>query len=66
MKEVLAQVFGTPKSHRKSKPFVDHVLSFTVADNRVWIRNYQVPHPPPPLPEFQALAGCPAADKEAG
>mmetsp|Transcript_25879 Transcript_25879/g.49193 ORF Transcript_25879/g.49193 Transcript_25879/m.49193 type:complete len:328 (+) Transcript_25879:62-1045(+) len=46
MKEVLAQVFGTPKSHRKSKPFVDHVLSFTVADNRVWIRNYQIVLPP--------------------
>ena len=42
MKEIMAQVFGTPKSHRKSKPFVDHTLSFTVADNRIWIRNYQV------------------------
>jgi hypothetical protein len=42
MKELLAQVFGVPKNNRKSKPFVDHVLSFTMADNRVWIRNYQI------------------------
>ena len=28
MKELLTQVFGTPRGHRKSKPFLDHVLSF--------------------------------------
>jgi hypothetical protein len=42
MKELFAQIFGTPKNHRKAKPFVDHVLSFSLADNRIWIRNYQV------------------------
>lgn len=36
------QVFATPKRHPKSKPFFDHVLSFSVADGRVWLRNYQV------------------------
>jgi hypothetical protein len=36
------QVFATPKRHHKSKPFFDHVLSFTVADGRIWMRNYQV------------------------
>lgn len=40
-KEVLTQVFATPRRHPKSKPFFDHVLSFTVADDRVWMRNYQ-------------------------
>ena len=36
------QVFATPKRHHKSKPFFDHVLSFSVADGRIWLRNYQV------------------------
>ena len=27
---------------RKSKPFVDHVLSFTLADSKIWFRNYQI------------------------
>jgi Brix domain len=42
MKELLQQVFVTPKGHQKSKPFFDHVISFTYCDNRVWLRNYQV------------------------
>ena len=36
------QVFATPKRHHKSKPFFDHVISFSVADGRIWLRNYQV------------------------
>lgn len=35
-------VFATPKRHHKSKPFFDHVIAFTIADGRVWLRNYQV------------------------
>src|SRR5579871_3374670 len=27
---------------RKSKPFIDHVISFTLADSRIWFRNYQI------------------------
>lgn len=42
IKELLTQVFATPKKHPKSKPFFDHVLSFTIADERIWLRNYQV------------------------
>lgn len=42
LKEMLTQTFATPKGHPKAKPFLDHVLSFTVADNRIWMRNYQV------------------------
>jgi len=43
MKEMLAQIFGTPKNHPKSKPFIDHVLSFNCTpDGRVWFRAYQV------------------------
>lgn len=42
MKELLQQMFTTPKGHPKSKPFFDHVISFCWCDNRIWIRNYQV------------------------
>jgi ribosome biogenesis protein BRX1 len=27
---------------RKSKPFIDHVLSFSLEDGKVWFRNYQI------------------------
>ncbi|KAG2450903.1 hypothetical protein HYH02_004735 [Chlamydomonas schloesseri] len=46
LKEMLTQTFATPKKHHKAKPFFDHVLSFTIADNRVWVRNYQLVVPP--------------------
>ncbi|KAF3918840.1 hypothetical protein ABW20_dc0101410 [Dactylellina cionopaga] len=42
VKEMMIQTFGVPKGARKSKPFVDHVMSFTVADGKVWIRCYQI------------------------
>ena len=42
MKEMLVHTFGTPKGHRKSKPFFDHVFSFSLLDGRIWFRNYQI------------------------
>ncbi len=42
LKEMLTQVFATPRQHQRVKPFFDHVVSFHWADNRVWLRNYQV------------------------
>jgi len=41
LKEMFQQTFGTPRNHRRSKPFVDHTLSFYVLDGHIWIRNYQ-------------------------
>jgi ribosome biogenesis protein BRX1 len=40
MKEMLHQAFNTPKNHPKSKPFIDHVLSFNYYDDRIWFRCY--------------------------
>ena len=37
-----AQTFAVPRTARKVKPFVDHVASFSVADGKIWFRNYQV------------------------
>ncbi|QDZ25304.1 Brix domain-containing protein [Chloropicon primus] len=43
LKELLSQIFGSStKKHQKTKPFIDHVFSFTFADNRIWFRNYQI------------------------
>jgi len=42
MKDLLAQTFGTPYHHPKSQPFIDHVITFTVLDNRIWFRNFQI------------------------
>uniref|UniRef100_A0A8D0HK91 Ribosome biogenesis protein BRX1 homolog n=1 Tax=Sphenodon punctatus TaxID=8508 RepID=A0A8D0HK91_SPHPU len=42
LKELFIQIFGTPQYHPKSQPFVDHVFTFSIADNRIWFRNYQL------------------------
>lgn len=42
LKELLLHVFGVPKRSRKTKPFIDHVMGFTVVDNKIWIRCYQI------------------------
>eukprot|EP01139_Manchomonas_bermudensis_P015443 Amastigsp_a510222_445.p1 type:complete len:228 gc:universal Amastigsp_a510222_445:718-35(-) len=42
LRELFTQVFGTPNRHPKSKPFIDHVLSFSFADDKIWFRNYQM------------------------
>lgn len=49
LKELLLQIFQIPKDHRKSKPFHDHVFAFTILDDHIWFRNYQVtvPHNEP-------------------
>lgn len=42
LKELFIQTFGTPNFHPKSQPFFDHVFTFSLADNRIWFRNYQI------------------------
>ncbi len=42
LKEIFLHIFGVPKGSRKVKPFIDHVMGFTLADGKVWIRNYQI------------------------
>ena len=42
IKELLAHIFGVPQGARKTKPFVDHVMGFTIADGKIWIRCYQI------------------------
>lgn len=42
IKELLTHIFGVPQGARKTKPFVDHVMGFTIADGKVWIRCFQI------------------------
>lgn len=45
MKEMITQIFGTPKNHRKAKPFLDHIFAFSIVDGHIWFRNFQVSVP---------------------
>lgn len=36
------QIFAVPKTARRAKPFIDHVVNFSIADGKIWFRNYQV------------------------
>ena len=42
VKEMFKGVFTVPLGHPKSKPFVDHIMSFFFVDGKIWIRNYQI------------------------
>lgn len=42
VKEMLTQIFGSPKGHPKTKPFHDHVYSFSLLDDKIWFRHFQV------------------------
>uniref|UniRef100_A0A8C5KA18 Ribosome biogenesis protein BRX1 homolog n=1 Tax=Jaculus jaculus TaxID=51337 RepID=A0A8C5KA18_JACJA len=42
LKELLIQIFSTPRYHPKSQPFVDHVFTFTILDNRIWFRSFEI------------------------
>ncbi|KAL8965183.1 MAG: hypothetical protein Q9197_006634 [Variospora fuerteventurae] len=42
IKELLTHIFGVPKGARKTKPFVDHVMGFTIADSKIWIRCFEI------------------------
>ncbi|KAJ3329447.1 Ribosome biogenesis protein brx1 [Blyttiomyces sp. JEL0837] len=42
LKEILSQVFASPRTSRKLKPFIDHVLSFSIIGEMIFFRNYQI------------------------
>ncbi|KAL9604229.1 MAG: hypothetical protein Q9219_000627 [cf. Caloplaca sp. 3 TL-2023] len=42
IKELLKHIFGVPKGARKTKPFIDHVMGFTIADGKIWIRCFEI------------------------
>ncbi|KAH8781833.1 Brix domain-containing protein [Hyaloscypha finlandica] len=64
IKELFLHIFGVPKGARKAKPFIDHVMGFTLADGKIWIRNYQINETEPS--KAASLDPAKAAPKEKG
>lgn len=60
IKEVLMHIFAVPKTARRAKPFVDHVLNFSIADGKIWFRNYQILDTPPPTSSTDATSSSTA------
>ncbi|CCK72458.1 ribosome biogenesis protein BRX1 KNAG_0K00930 [Huiozyma naganishii CBS 8797] len=42
IKELFIHNFGVPPTARKIKPFVDHVMSFNIVDDKIWVRTYEI------------------------
>ena len=42
IKEILTHTFSTPKTSRKIKPFIDHVMQFSNCDGKIWVRHFQI------------------------
>eukprot|EP01029_Cantina_marsupialis_P002166 TRINITY_DN11978_c0_g1_i1.p1 TRINITY_DN11978_c0_g1~~TRINITY_DN11978_c0_g1_i1.p1 ORF type:complete len:284 (+),score=88.27 TRINITY_DN11978_c0_g1_i1:116-967(+) len=42
VKETFVKMFGTPRCHPKSKPFVDHVMSFYYVNGTIMVRHFQI------------------------
>ena len=42
LQTLLTMVFGIPRNHPRSKPFLDHIFCFYFYDERIWFRNYQI------------------------
>jgi len=59
LKLMFIDVFGTPRGHPKSKPFVDRVMGFYFADEKIWVRNFQIS-------EEQASNAKEASEKKQG
>ncbi|KAF9030818.1 ribosome biogenesis protein BRX1 [Hymenopellis radicata] len=41
-KELFTHIFGVPSTARRAKPFIDHILTFSIVDNKIWFRNFQI------------------------
>ncbi|KAF8912032.1 Brix domain-containing protein [Gymnopilus junonius] len=37
-----ASIFGVPSTSRRAKPFIDHILTFSIVDSKIWFRNFQI------------------------
>lgn len=42
VKLCIQKTFNTPRYHPKSQPFVDHIFNFSIVDDKIWFRNYQI------------------------
>ncbi|BGP16756.1 hypothetical protein JCM10213_002147 [Rhodosporidiobolus nylandii] len=61
IKEVLTHIFAVPKTARRAKPFIDHVINFSMVDGKIWFRNYQILDTPSADAISQTSSQTPAA-----
>ncbi|KDQ11643.1 hypothetical protein BOTBODRAFT_135449 [Botryobasidium botryosum FD-172 SS1] len=54
MKEIFTHIFGVPPGARRSKPFIDHILTFSIVDSKIWFRNFQILEKDPAQPNGPA------------
>ncbi|KZO98936.1 ribosome biogenesis protein BRX1 [Calocera viscosa TUFC12733] len=54
IKEVFTHMFGVPPSARRTKPFIDHILTFSLVDDKIWFRNFQILEKDPENPSAPA------------
>ncbi|CAG7846332.1 Ribosome biogenesis protein brx1 [Serendipita indica DSM 11827] len=54
VKEVFTQIFCVPPLARRSKPFIDHILTFSLLDGKIWFRNFQIMEKNPEQPNAPA------------
>lgn len=43
-------MFSVPKTSRRTKPFIDHILTFSLLDDKIWFRNFQIVEKDPMTP----------------
>ncbi|GAA6018735.1 hypothetical protein JCM10207_005561 [Rhodosporidiobolus poonsookiae] len=65
IKEVLTHIFAVPKTARRAKPFIDHVINFSIADGKIWFRNYQILDTPSADAIANSTSSTPAAITDA-
>ncbi|TFK76214.1 ribosome biogenesis protein BRX1 [Pluteus cervinus] len=50
-KELFTHMFGVPPGARRAKPFIDHILTFSILDSKIWFRNFQIIEKDPLQPD---------------
>ncbi|WWD20243.1 hypothetical protein CI109_104719 [Kwoniella shandongensis] len=50
LKEMFTHIFSVPKTSRRVKPFIDHILQFSILDGKIWFRNFQIIEKDPLVP----------------
>ncbi|SCV69729.1 BQ2448_1123 [Microbotryum intermedium] len=63
MKEMLTHIFAVPKTARRAKPFIDHVINFSIVDGKIWFRQYQILDNPAADPTLPSTSSTPSTTK---
>ncbi|KAL7425068.1 Ribosome biogenesis protein brx1 [Cryptotrichosporon argae] len=65
LKEMFSHIFSVPRTSRRLKPFIDHILLFSLLDNRIWFRVFQIIEKDPLNPNAPASSASLSASASA-